>query len=260
MMEIIRSVKQEYVSKIIHLSDYSCRSNSNYIPLYGLASIQWAENAGLEIEVIFIAESVMNNYIDHKLRKKYKSFIISDFLNKKITNISHIVDVCGIASKKESSLNDLIANQENFIVFDRVLDHGNIGSIIRTMRGFNFNNLILTDYNIDVYYKNIVNSSRGESFQVNCFNIKYDDIIEKFKANYQIICTKADCDINVNKLENNNKIKNPFVVIFGNESDGVSDKLINISNISLGIPMKNSVDSLNIGVAAGIILNKLQDA
>ncbi len=254
-MEIIRSIKHEKVSQIIELIDFANREQSSYIPVYGSEALEWAVNSKLKIDSIFISQSVnIPAFInDISFADKY---YITEFLNKKITNVSHIIDICALACKRENEIDNAIKNKENIIVLDRVLDHGNIGTIIRTMRCFGYNNIIFTNYNMDVYYKNIVNSSRGEAFKIRHQNIKMDQMVQILKDNnYKIISTASDYSLNINDLKE--KIDNHYAIIFGNETNGIDQKLIDLSDLIIGCPMNNGIDSLNVGVAAGIILNRM---
>ena len=69
------------------------------------------------------------------------------------------------------------------------------------------------------------------------------------------ICTLSEHAQN-NIFETN--LKEPSVLVLGSEKEGVSNKIINISNELIKIPTKGDIISLNVSVAAGIILSELQ--
>jgi TrmH family RNA methyltransferase len=94
-------------------------------------------------------------------------------------------------------------------------------------------------------------SSQGAIFNLNIKKVNYEDI-KNFKNEYKIISsTLSEKSVNFTdlKLENNQK----YIVVFGNESRGISEETIKLTDIFTKIPM-NSIDSLNVGVAAGIII------
>ena len=50
------------------------------------------------------------------------------------------------------------------------------------------------------------------------------------------------------------KYDDNIAIIIGNEGRGISDELLNLSDISVSIPMQNNVESLNASVSAGILM------
>jgi TrmH family RNA methyltransferase len=259
-MEIIKSVKNEFVRQVTELASCVERKAADAVPLYGINAVEWAHNAGWNIEYILISESAIKSLYNNEFLSQFKKYYISDHLNKKITGVSHIIDVCGFAGKNISNnaLN-IFGSKKPVIILDRVLDHGNIGTIVRTMRAFGFNNLIMTNYSMDIYYRNIVGASRGEVFNIDFANIDVDELMLNIeKNNYKIISTKAYFDYDINDAENKFIMPESYAIVFGNEEHGVSEQILNCADFSIGCHMQNNVDSLNVGVAAGIILNKLQ--
>jgi TrmH family RNA methyltransferase len=250
-MEVIRSAKHDKISALIELGNASKRRGSPLVPVYGEEALDWAIGAGLKIDSLYISET--GGY--GGALPGVKTYRVSDFLNKKITGYSHVIDVCALAEKKPESIEDAMGNREAVVILDRVLDHGNIGTIIRAMRCFGYGNLVFTNYYMDAYYKNIVNSSRGEAFKIVHDSIDAEKIIASLKRRgYKIYATSSDYTININDAC---RFPQPYAVIFGNETDGIGDELMSLSDGIIGCPISKDVDSLNVGVAAGIILNRM---
>ena len=260
-MEIIKSVKNELVKKITDLAAYVERNSVGSVPLYGINAVEWAYNSGWNIEYILISESAVKSLYNNEFLSQFKKYYISDYLNKKITGVSHIIDVCGVAKKNTGdSAGNIFGSQKPIVILDRVLDHGNIGTIVRTLRGFGFDKLIMTNYGMDIYYKNIVGASRGEVFNIDFVNLDFDELMLNIKQyNYKIISTEADCDYDINDMDGDGfKLPELYAIVFGNEERGISERMLACADFSVGCRLYNNVDSLNVGVAAGIILNKLQ--
>ena len=66
---------------------------------------------------------------------------------------------------------------------------------------------------------------------------------------------KSEGTINLRNFE----IKPPFLIMFGSEADGLSQELIDFSTKKVTIEMDSDVESLNLSVSVGIILNALMD-
>jgi TrmH family RNA methyltransferase len=85
-------------------------------------------------------------------------------------------------------------------------------------------------------------------------NIMYNDLEAFLKKNLNIKTYAAT--LNGNDVTALQKIKEG-VIIIGNESKGISDQLLKISSEQITIPKQGEAESLNAGVACGIILSHL---
>ncbi|MBZ4203743.1 TrmH family RNA methyltransferase, partial [Mycoplasma tauri] len=148
---------------------------------------------------------------------------------------------------------DSIIRPINKVVFlDDVQDPGNVGTIIRSSLAFGFDTIIS---NVNFYNEKIVRSSQGSIFKVNLINYKNPvEIINEYKKKgYKTYATVLDQEaVEFKKVifENNN-----IIVILGNEGKGIRQEILNISDKKIYIPI--DFESLNVAVAAGIILCKI---
>lgn len=147
-------------------------------------------------------------------------------------------------------------NLENFgdkiLLLDEISDPGNLGTIIRTCAWFGVKSILLTNNSSDVFNPKCIRSSMGGIFYIN--NLKYlshrqcIDFLNNTKN--KVYCTDMNSK-NLN-LENINK---KWILILGSESHGVN-KDIQIGE-KITIPNIGKMESLNVSVACGIILNRL---
>ncbi|MFH1049686.1 MAG: RNA methyltransferase [bacterium] len=143
---------------------------------------------------------------------------------------------------------------KSFIALDKVSDPGNVGTIIRTAEWFGFGQIILNEGCSDIYNPKTVRSSMGAVLKVYCLNT--DDLKKYIKNNFPkhlILGTFLDGEKYVSEIECRDKIG----IIFGNESTGISDELIPIINEKVKIRGSGEIDSLNVSVAAGIVMYEL---
>ena len=110
----------------------------------------------------------------------------------------------------------------------------------------------MTKGTVDIYNEKVIRSTMGSIFYV---NIYLDDenfsIIKDLKnRDYKIIATSL-------KKSNNffeEDLSGNIVLTVGNEGNGVSDEIFNLSTVKVKIPMPGKAESLNVGVATSIIL------
>ncbi|KKR06483.1 MAG: RNA methyltransferase, TrmH family [candidate division WS6 bacterium GW2011_GWF2_39_15] len=144
-----------------------------------------------------------------------------------------------------------IDKNSNHIVLDQPRNMGNIGTIIRTMVGFGFKDLILIKPAADIFDPTIVRSAMGALFSI---NFKYYDSIEGYSNEFPLH-NKYLFMLNGAKNIEEVPFKSPYALVFGTESAGLSDEYAKLGE-SVYIKHEKDIDSLNLSVAVGIALYK----
>jgi len=141
---------------------------------------------------------------------------------------------------------DLSKNRDH-IVLVNPRNMGNVGTIIRTMKGFNFNDLALIRPAADIFDPKVISSTMGAIFQI---SFKYFNTIEEYIGEYK---DHNMYSFMLNGKENIKDVKfnTPFSLIQGNESEGLPDSYLDIGK-SIYIPQSKDIDSLNLSIASGI--------
>ncbi len=247
-MQIITSIKDERVRLARELALPRVRSETGRTVLYGAEALMWAREYGCEPEFILCTRPLDFN-------PGAECFLISEGISKKVSGTSQAADVIAVArlgnTRPDTSL--------PAVVLDDVRDHGNIGTVIRTAAAFGFHNVILTNTANDIYYKNIVNASRGTALGAGYANIPAERLINFLRgAGYAIAATSPYGSCTLAEAARRFSRKKT-AVIFGNEANGVSELLLKAADAAVRIDLEPSVESLNVGVAAGIILSNLRE-
>lgn len=168
-----------------------------------------------------------------------------EFDDKTIHRISNKdnVYVAGIFEKFPQGVED-----ENHIVLVEPSDMGNMGTILRTMVGFGYRDLILIGNACDLFHPKTVRSSMGAIVKIRyrCYE-SLESYLEDFpERNYYPFLL----DEGATPLKD---VKAPekYSLIFGNEGSGLPEIYKEIGE-SVYIPQTQEVDSLNLTIAAGI--------
>ena len=141
------------------------------------------------------------------------------------------------------------------VILDNIRSIHNVGSIFRTSDSFLIEKIIISGYTATPENDRMKKTALGSSDSVDW---EYsDDIIETIKKLQKndvkiISIEQADESLKIEKFNPVSGIKYAF--IFGNEVDGVSDDIINVSDEVVEIPQVGTKHSLNVSVAAGIVL------
>lgn len=212
-----------------------------------------------DLEGLFLVEGkhlVQEAYNNHYLKEMliplncdYKIDVetneISESVIKYLTSVDNPSGIFGVCEKKRMTF-----KEGKILILDGVQDPGNMGTIIRSSVAFNVDTIVVNDKCADVYSDKVIRSSQGMIF--NC-NIIKDDLVEfikKIKRTHKVFTTKVDGG----KLLNDVSKPEKFAIIMGSEGRGVDKKLAALADEYLYIPMNKKCESLNVGVAASIIL------
>jgi TrmH family RNA methyltransferase len=138
----------------------------------------------------------------------------------------------------------------NILLIDQIHHPGNLGTIIRSAVAFGVDTVVLNN-SVDVYNQKVIQSSQGMIFHINIIKRPIHDFIAEIKTkDYQIIGTDVKEGIPLQMFK-------PFkkrALLIGNEGDGVSDGLLDLCDNKINIQINEKCESLNVGVATGILL------
>ncbi len=252
LLDTISSIKDEKVKLARDLSTPQCRQEAGSVVLYGEDSILWANMYHCKLEYILCTRPLSEQL--KLVTDSVKCFLISDGISKKVSGTTQVVPYIAVASLSNSPL----CCSESVVVLDDVKDHGNIGTIIRTAVAFGFKNIVLTNTSNDIYYKNIINASRGTALNVNYANINANHLTDYLRKSGYLILSSSPYGNSSLESASKSFSGKKIAVILGNETNGVSDLFIEHSDAVIRIDINPNVESLNVGVASGIILSALR--
>lgn len=146
-------------------------------------------------------------------------------------------------------------NQQKYVILEDVQDPGNVGTIIRTADAAGYDAIFVTAGCADIYNPKALRAAMGSIFHIPVLKI---DCIEKclktLKAeSSQLIGSSLKGD----NLQESVRPSGDFALILGNEAHGMSADSENHCDCLLKIPIQGQAESLNVSVAAGILLYHL---
>ena len=137
------------------------------------------------------------------------------------------------------------------IVLDDVKDPGNLGTIIRICDWFGVKNIYCSEETVDVYNPKVVQSTMGSITRVDVIYTNIRRMIQEVAINVEVYGAVMDGgDINQIKVNKNS------LIVFGNESNGISKEIKDIISERITINKIGEAESLNVASSAAIILNK----
>ena len=128
---------------------------------------------------------------------------------------------------------------------------GNIGALLRTADAANVDAVIIANPKTDIYNPNIIRSSVGCVFTNQIASGSTTEIIRFLKGlNIDIYCAELKASVNYNTQD----YTKPAAIVVGTEATGLSDEWLQHSTQNIIIPMQGEIDSMNVSVAAVILI------
>lgn len=187
---------------------------------------------------------------------KRENIDIVEVSSSEMDRISHLktpTPVLMLVAIGENSLCYDSAASEFTIALDDIQDPGNLGTIVRLADWFGVKNIICSPNTVDIYNPKVVQATMGSITRVNvCYTPLVEALTELKNRGVSIYITSlSGDDISEQKQPRTG------VLVMGNEGNGVSKEVTELSNESLFIPQfpkgEVSAESLNVGVATAIL-------
>jgi len=138
-----------------------------------------------------------------------------------------------------------------FVVVEGIERPGNLGTIARTAVAADVSGLILCDPQVDAFHPEVVRASVGTLFTLPLAVVGVPELVTWARTNgIRLVVTTPDTD----DLYFDTDVTGPVAVVVGSEKNGITDAMRAAADILVRIPMSEAIDSINVGVATGIML------
>ncbi|MBM7660598.1 TrmH family RNA methyltransferase [Bacillus mesophilus] len=215
----------------VHLVEEALKYKGNISEVLFTESFQMPHHWNLdEVEVYIVAEEVLNEIGDTETPQ-------------------------GVAAICRKPSIDLERTTNSVLLIDAVQDPGNLGTLIRTADAAGVDQIVIGEGTVDIYNSKVLRASQGSIFHIPISKGNlYERILQLRDSGHTIFGTSLD------QAEPFQNIKHtgPFSLIVGNEGRGVQQELLSLTHQNLYIPIHGKAESLNVTVAAGILLYYLR--
>jgi RNA methyltransferase, TrmH family len=235
-MEIITSLQNSKVKQWVKYQLKKHRDEDGVFLAEGEHLVKEAQMAGILKEVMISGE------VDFDLL--VPKIEVTPEICKKISSTHSGVNIIGLCEFPQLRP----AKLDRSILCDDIQDPGNLGTIIRTALSFGFDAVAVSDGCADVFNDKTLRSSQGAVFHLPIVRADLKVIVKELKTfGVLVLASTLDDAQPLSSFSTDGAIS----VILGNEGQGVSQKLIGMSDAKVKIEMQG-FESLNVAVAAGI--------
>lgn len=207
---------------------------------------------GYDFESLFAT----NEFIE-KNKKSFKQildkssaenyYLIDDRINKSFSDLDNPPGICAVYKKEKKYINI----NEEVVYLNSINDPGNVGTILRSALAFGLKNIVLDEGCADLYNYKTIQAAKDSIFKLNIEIDKNLKIFNKIKDEMEIISTSLEKGGDISILNEKNK----FCLVFGSESHGVNEEILNKSDNFIKIKISDNIESLNVASSAAIIFH-----
>lgn len=231
--------------------------DENLFVIEGLWGHEKIIKSNIEIKsFLFCPDFINNDFILEMVRFNIsvadKSYIISKKLCNRLSSRDGSEGFFLLCSFPQYNLDDIkLEKSKLLVILDGLEKPGNIGTIIRSVDGAGGDGVIICNSKVRKTNQKLIKSSMGSSFIIPVIKSDISKTVIWLKYNgFKIIVT----DLKANKIYNNSDYNGRIAIVAGNEIHGISSIWNEHECERIKIPMYGGADSLNVGVAASMII------
>lgn len=245
------------IKEIIKLRQAHYRKENNLFIIEGYREFKLALRSNLDIVALYYCPSFFKKDDEHQILKSLLASRVSLFevdqkLYNKISYGDRKEGLIALARQPSLSLDNIkLKTNPLLVVADSIEKPGNIGAILRTSDGCGIDGLIVSGGNADVYNPNTVRSSMGTIFTVaiaKAENAQAFSYLKKHKI--KIVSASTQAKLIYSAFD----FRSACAIVLGSEDKGLSEIWKENADCEVRIPMVGAADSLNVSVAASVLL------
>ncbi|MBU4440729.1 MAG: RNA methyltransferase [Firmicutes bacterium] len=255
MFQEIISKNNEQLKYLRKLNNKSFRDQENAFSIEGTKLFLEAVSYQLNFRQIFVTKDWLetnDGSVSDRLTKLSSNdvavLVIKESLFPAISTLQKPEGIICILKKMSFQTRTF----KSYILLEDVQDPYNVGTIIRTADAAGIECVVTSPKTADIYNEKVLRGSMGSVFHLPI--VQADSLLDfavQLKTN-QI--TLIGTSLSGISLWDREPINEPYAIVMGNESKGMSPEMSDQCDVLLKIPIIGSAESLNVGTAAGIVI------
>ena len=263
MPELISSHSNPIIKKIRALRQKKGRDETGLFLVEGIHPVGEAVEAGWDLEALVYAPDLLTSdfamrLVDEQSRHGTHCVTLSRDLFSNIAGKENPQGIMGIVHQRKATLENGIKDRLAVgVAAVSPQDAGNVGTILRTIDAAGADGLFLLDGGVEPYHPSVVRASMGAMFWKPVVQASFDEFLQWCRKNsFQLVGSSAHTGKDYRQFHRGNK---PTILLLGNEQKGLAAEHLAACDEIVSMPMKGRGSSLNLAVAAGILLYQLME-
>ena len=254
-MKSISSIQNSFIKDLLKLQEKSRkRRKQGLFIIEGIREITLAIKGNYAITSLLFCEDFISTSELESLKTEHTELIsVSKDVYKKLAYRDTTEGIIAVVKTKDFSLESIEFknNTPLILIAESPEKPGNIGALLRTADAANIDAVFIANPKTDLYNPNIIRSSVGCLFTNQIATGTSEEIIEFLKEKDISIYSATLQNSNEYHLEN---YTSASAIIVGTEATGLTQIWRDNATQNINIPMQGAIDSMNVSVAAAIII------
>jgi RNA methyltransferase, TrmH family len=261
MAEMISSAANPLVKRVRLLADRKYRRREAAFVVQGIQPVWQAVEAGADIDVLIVAPDLLRHpgataMVAGQEAAGVRVARLSAELFGRIADRDGPSGLAAIVRSALMSLGDLAVRPDSvFAALHTPGNPGNIGTIVRTASAAGAGGVIIIGASADPYDPAAVKASMGALFTVPVAHAASAQDFLTWAAEQHV--TVAATSARGNAAIWDAELPLPLAFLLGSEGAGLPEAVLDAADLQVGIPMVGTAESLNLAMAAGILLYEL---
>lgn len=253
---MITSVHNSRVQAAKRLLRRAPRTEQGEFLVEGLRTVREALLAGAPMQALFLDPTKAHEIKEVARLAESRSIRVDEVspaVMRAISATTTAPGVVGVCRFVDIAAHELIRRRLSLVtVLGQVRDPGNAGTIIRTSRAAGAEAIFVAAGTVDVYNPKLVRAAAGALFSLPLArDVRLGWLMDEL-GNHRI--NRVAADPRGDTVYDRVDMVEPTAFLLGNEAWGLPPELLGAVDVSVSIPMAGSFESLNVAVAAGVLL------
>ena len=199
-------------------------------------------------------------YVSESFEKENEAFlsswkyeVVSDSVFRAVSDTQTPQGILCLVKKPEYQLEKLITGkQTHLLILESIQDPGNLGTMLRTGEGAGISGVIMNQTTVDLFNPKTIRSTMGSIYRIPFFIA--DDLEETLVQLKQKGVTLYAAHLKGKRHYDEENYTSACGFLIGNEGNGLSDKIADMAETYIKIPMQGKVESLNAAISATLLM------
>lgn len=252
---LISSTSNPLIKQVRALRKKKTRRENKLFLVEGIHHVGEVVEAGWDVESVLYAPDKLTSGFAHDLisRLTYKPQPVTPQVMKSMADKDNPQGIIAVVHQKRMQISDLPPSGDA-VALVSAQDPGNVGTILRTMDAVGIDTLFMLEGGVELYHPTVVRASMGTLFWKTIIQTSFEEFLRWARiGKYQLIGTSAHADV----AYHDHLPTHPWVLVLGSEQKGLSAGHLSACDVAVSLPMRGRVSSLNLSVAAGVLLYQL---
>lgn len=245
------------LTEIRRLSSRSARDTEGRYWLEGIRHFVQAVDAGRKLDLVIHCPILLKSDLAQMLVRRLGAqdvprYRVSPEEFRSVCKDARASGIGGIAKQHWSDLSDADPSRGNcWLVIDEIRSPGNLGTILRTAEASGVGGVIFVSSRCDPFASDVLRASMGGVFHLTLVRTGHEQLRQWAKSRgVRLVGLSPEA----RQLWTNLPVRGPVALVLGEERHGLTEELRSLCDTTVRLPMAGLADSLNVGVAAGIMM------